>query len=120
EMETALELAPDDAWTRVLVGLIYAELDDLEEAAEALIQAADELEGDAEAHILAALAAASVGWDDAAHDALARAAQSAEGSDIALLDEVESRVFQGRKAARAMLQETVGPTTLRERLAQPL
>ncbi len=120
EMETALELAPDDAWTRLLLGLLHVELGNLEDAAEALIQAADELENDAEAHILAALAAAAVGWDDAAHDHIARAALVAEGSDVELLDEAEARVVSGRKAARAMLLETVAPSVLRERLAQPL
>ncbi|HEX7118456.1 MAG TPA: tetratricopeptide repeat protein [Longimicrobiales bacterium] len=120
EMETALELAPDDAWTRLLLGLLHTELGNLEDAAEALIQAADELEHDAEAHILAALAAAAVGWDDAAHDAIARAALVAEGTDVQLLEEAESRVISGRRAARALLLETVGPSVLRERLSQPL
>ncbi len=120
EMEVALDLAPDDAWSRLLLGLLHAELENLEEAAESLIQAAQELEGDAEAHVLAALAAAAVGWDDAAHDAIARAAYIAEGSDLALLEEAEARVVSGRRAARAMLLETVGPSALRERLSQPL
>lgn len=120
EMEKALELAPDDAWTRLLLGLLHTELGNLEEAAEALIQAAEELENDAEAHILAALAAAAVGWDDAAHDAISRAALVAEGDDVELLDEAEERVVAGRKAARAFLLETVAPSVLRERLAEPL
>lgn len=119
-METALELAPDDAWTRLLLGLIYAELGSLEEAAEALIQAAEEREDDAEAHVLAALAAAAVGWDDAAHDALARATYAADAGDVVLIEETEERMLAGKKAARAMLLESVAPSVLRERLTQPL
>jgi len=120
EMETALELAPDDAWTRLLLGLIYADLGRLEEAAEELVRAATEREDDAEAHVVAALAAAAVGWEDAAHTALARALQVAERADIQLVEEAEERVDAGPDAARAMLLETVGPSVLRERLAQPL
>lgn len=120
ELETTLDLAPDDSWSRVLLGLLYVEAGSIEEAAEALIQAADERESDAEAHIVAALAAAAVGWDDAAHDAIARATYAAEGSDVALLEEAEARVVSGAKAARTLLVDTVGPSVLRERLAEPL
>src|SRR5690606_25815186 len=77
-METALDLAPDDAWTRLLLGLLYEQRGRLEEAAEELTRAAAERDDDAEAHILAALAAAAVGWDDAAQSALARAGYVAD------------------------------------------
>lgn len=120
EMETALEIAPDDAWTRLLLGLIYVELGMLEEAAESLVQAAEEQEDDAEAHILAALAAAAVGWDDAAQDALARAEYAATGAESAMIEEAEERIATGKKAARAMLVDSLGPSSLRARLASPL
>src|SRR5690606_3877043 len=119
-MEAALELAPDDSWTRLLLGLLHAEQDRLEEAAQELTHAAAEREDDAEANVLAALAAAAVGWDDAAQSALARAGYAAERSDRQLLEEAEERVLAGADAARAMLLESVGPSVLRERLAQPL
>jgi tetratricopeptide (TPR) repeat protein len=118
EMETALDLAPDDAWTRLLLGLIYAELGRIEEAAEAIVQAAEEQEEDPEAQILAALAAAAVGWDDAAHDALARAELAAATTDASMIAEAEERILAGRKAARAMLLESLGPSSLRDRLAE--
>jgi tetratricopeptide (TPR) repeat protein len=120
ELERALELAPDDAWSRLLLGLMYAEVGMLEEAAEALVQAAEEQENDVEAHLLAALAAAAVGWDDAAQDAFARAQYAAEAADAPLIEEVEERILAGRKASRAMLLESLGPSSLRERLSQPL
>lgn len=119
-MENALELAPDDAWTRVLFGLVCLEDDRLEEAAEALVRATEELEGDPEAAALAALAAAAVEWDDAAHTALARAEQMAEPADASMLQEVEERILAGPDAARRMLVDALAPSALRERLAEPL
>jgi len=117
EMEIALDLAPDDSWNRLILGLIYAELDRLEEAAEAIVQAAETQEEDAEAQILAALAAASVGWDDAAHDALARAEFAAAASDAPMIAEAEDRILTGRERAQEMLIETLGPSSLRDRLS---
>lgn len=118
ELETALDLAPDDSWTRLLLGLIYVELGRIEEAAEAIVQAAEEQEEDAEAQVLAALAAAAVGWDDAAHDALARAEFAAAATDANMIAEAEERIIAGRKAAQAMLIESLGPSSLRDRLAE--
>jgi glycine cleavage system T protein len=60
--ESALELAPDDSWSRLLLGLVYNEMEQGEPAAEALLQAAAERPEDAEAQVLAALSAAAVGW----------------------------------------------------------
>lgn len=120
ELEEALALAPDDSWTRVLYGLALAELERLEEAAEALVRAAQERAEDAEAIIVAALAAAAVGWEDAAEDLLARAEYAVEGVDLKLLEEAETVVRAGPDAARRMLRTAAGPSALRERLQQPL
>lgn len=119
-MERALELATDDSWTRLLLGLIYVEQGELEIAAETLVQAAEERADDAEAQILAALAAAAQGWDDSAQDIIARAAYSAEGSDVELMNEAEDRISSGAEEALEMLRENIGPSVLHERLAQPL
>lgn len=119
-MEKTLELAPDDSWTRLLLGLIYLEQGDGENAAETLIQAAEEREQDAEAQILAALAAAAQGWADTAEDIIARAAYAAEGSDVTLLNEAEERIAAGAEESVEMLRETLGPSVLHDRLAQPL
>ena len=120
ELETALDLAPDDAWTRFILGLTLVEMKRMEEAAEQLLQAAEERPEDAEAQIVAALAAAAVRWDDAAQDCLARAEYSTEGSDDEVREEAEERVAAGPREAEALLIETLGPSILRERLAQPL
>jgi len=119
-MERALALAEDDSWTRLLLGLVYAELGRGEEAAEALLRAAEERPQDAEAQLLAALAAAAARWDDAAQDALARAGFAEEGADAALQSEVEERLAAGAEAAAAFLRETIGPSTMHDRLTQPL
>ena len=120
ELEEALALAPDDSWTRVLYALTLLELERFEEGAEELIRAARERDDDAEAMALAALAAAVAGWDDAAEDLLARAEYAVEGADVKMLEEVEAAVRSGPDAARRMLRATLGPSALRERLAQPL
>src|SRR5690606_35253376 len=59
-MEHALALADDDSWTRLLLGLVLNELNRREESAEHLTRAAIERPQDAEAQILASLAAAAV------------------------------------------------------------
>jgi tetratricopeptide (TPR) repeat protein len=120
ELEEALMLAPDDSWTRVLYGLVLVELDRMEEAAEELIRAAGERQEDAEAIILASLAAATVGWEDAAEDLLAKAEYAVEGVEAATLEESEAAVRGGDESARHLLRQALGPTALRNRLAQPL
>lgn len=119
-MEQTLALADDDSWTRTLLGLVYAEQGRGEEAAETLLRAADERPHDAEAQLLAALAAQAVGWDDAAQDALARAEFAEEGADAALLTEVDDRLASGADAAATFLRENLGPSILHDRLSQPL
>jgi tetratricopeptide (TPR) repeat protein len=119
-MERTLELAPDDSWTRVLLGLVHTQLGQLEDAAEQLVQAAAERLEDPEAQLLAALAAASVGWDDAAQDALARAEYAPEPLAADVLGAAEEAVDEGSEAARALLLDTLAPSVLHERLAQPL
>jgi predicted Zn-dependent protease len=118
-MEEALELAPDDSWTRVLLGLLNVERGNLEGAAEALLQASAERADDGEAHVLAGLAAAAAGWADAAQDALARAGFT-EGADAQLLHDAEERIIEGADAAGAFLRDTLAPSALHDRLIQPL
>ncbi len=119
-MERALEIAPDDSWTRVLLGLIYLQLGQLEECAEQLLQAADERAEDAEAQILAALAACAAGWEDAAYTTLARADFAIEGSDNELVEEAREQIEEGADAAREYLEEEAAPYALRDRMIQPL
>jgi predicted Zn-dependent protease len=119
-METALDLAPEDSWTRLLLGLVYFELGRGSDGAEMLIAASRERTDDAEAQILASLAAAAAGWDDAAEEALARAEYAVEGTDAALLSEVGDRIAAGADSARAMLTDELAPSALHDRLTQPL
>jgi Flp pilus assembly protein TadD len=120
-MEQALEIAPDDSWNRTLLGLLHAEVGDMERAAEHLLQAAREREYDPEVQVAAALAAVVAGWDDAGHEALARAGLAAEeAEDRELIEEAEDRLASGADSAREMLRDTLGPLMLRERLKEPL
>ena len=120
-MEQALELAPDDSWNRTLLGLLHAETDDMEHAAEHLLNAARARLDDPEVQVAAALAAIAAGWDDAGHEALARASLSAEEAiERELIAEAEERIDDGADAARDLLREDVGPPMLRERLMEPL
>jgi tetratricopeptide (TPR) repeat protein len=119
-METALDLAPDDSWTRVLLGLVNLEFEDLEAGAEQLLRAADERPDDPEAQVLGALAAAAVGWDDAALTTIAKVEFAAEDFDPELLDDARERIDEGADSAREFLMESIGPAVLRDRLMQPL
>ncbi len=118
--EEALALAPDDSWTRTLLGLALVQLGRTEEAAEELWRAAEDRDDDPEVQVAAALAAAVVGWEEAAYNALARAEYSAEGADATLLQEANERVAAGPDRAGAMLRDAVAPSMLRERLMHPL
>lgn len=119
-METALEFAPDDSWTRVLLGLVYLQQAEIEDAAEQLIQAAAERTDDAEAQILAALAAAAAGWDDVAHNTLARAEFANEGGDAELVEDAREHIEESADAAREFLEAEIAPYALRDRMTQPL
>ena len=120
EFEEALALAPDDSWTRLLYGLVLADLERGEEAAEELVRAGREREHDAEAMVIGALAAAGQEWEDAAEDLLARSEYAAEGADAKMLEEAETAIRSGPEGARRMLRSSIGPSALRERLQQPL
>lgn len=119
-MEQTLALAEDDSWTRVLLGLVQLELGRSEDAATTLLRAAEERPHDAEAQLLGALAAAAVGWDGAAEDALARGEYAEDGADPALQTEVDERIASGADASAAFLRETLAPSVLHDRLTQPL
>jgi hypothetical protein len=104
----------------VLLGLCHCERGDLEAAAETLLQAARERADDAEAQIVAALAAAAAGWDAAAEEALARAEYAAEGADRTLIEETGDALAEGAEPARRLLLDEIAPSALHDRLMQPL
>jgi hypothetical protein len=103
----------------VLLGLVLLEEGRTEEAAETLVRASLERMEDAEAQVLAALAAAAVGWEESAEEAAARAAYAPEGADAALLADMDERIASAG-AARDFLLATMAPSVLHERLTQPL
>jgi hypothetical protein len=84
------------------------------------VRASQERPQDAEAQLLAALAAAAVDWEAAAQEALARSEYAEEGADSSAFAEVEERLAAGADAASAFLRDTFAPSILHERLTQPL
>jgi Flp pilus assembly protein TadD len=114
ELYRAVELDPDDGWTRVVLGLSLLEEGRAEEAEAELIAGARALPDDAEAQLLASLGAAQD--EGLAWEMLERARMS--GADEALVNAVEERIDEGPEAARAFLMDELAPTAFRERLAQ--
>jgi hypothetical protein len=70
--------------------------------------------------VLASLAAAAVGWEDAAAEALARAEYAEDGTDPELIEEAQDKLDEGGPAARTFLLDTVAPAALHDRLHQPI
>ena len=91
--------------------------DRLDEAWPELDAGARLREDDVEAQWLTALTAAAEGHDDHAFEMLERARLRAEGTDVLTVNEVEERMHDSPEAARRLLQGTLAPSALRERLA---
>ena len=117
ELEEALSRG-DEPWLRGLYALALLEAARDEEAAEHLHRASSERPEDVELAILSALASAALGWENEAHDALARAQDAATHTDADLLRETEEAVDESAEAASAFLREHLAPSLLRERLHQ--
>ncbi|MEX0843449.1 MAG: tetratricopeptide repeat protein [Gemmatimonadota bacterium] len=115
---SSAELDHGDGWSLVLLGLAWLELDEVEEGARALEEGARLRPEDLDAQVLAALALAGEGRDDAAVEMLERARLNAEGMDEALVFEVEERIEEGPESALRFLRNAVGPSSLRERAMQ--
>ncbi len=116
--ELAEEGAADHGWALVLLGLSWVEVDEPEEAARALEEGARVRPDDLEAQLLAALAMSASGREDRALEMLERARIRAEGVDETLVLEVEGRLEAGSEAAHLFLRRSIGPSSMRERLAQ--
>ena len=113
----ALDLDPDDGWARVVLGLALHAADRLDEAIVEFDAAARLREDDVEAQLLAALALTAEGHEDRAWEMLERARLRAEGTDTLMVNEVEDRMNDTPDAARRLLDSTLAPSVLRERLA---
>ena len=116
EMYRSVELEAGDGWVHVVLGLLLAEDGRIAEAAGVLEEGARLRPEDIEAQLVAALAGAAAGEEDAPFEMIERARQWAEGSDRALVDEVESRLDEGAEEAAAWLVEQIGPAALRDRM----
>ena len=112
----AIDLEGGDGWADVVLGLLLFEDGRTEEAAGVLQEGARLRPEDVEAQLLAALASAAAGAEAAALEMVERARQWAEGSDRALVDEVETRIDEGAQDAAAWLSEQLGPAALRDRM----
>jgi len=117
ELYRTLELDSDDAWVRVVLGLALVSADRHDEAVIELDAGARLNEADVEAQFLAALVLAAEGHEDRAWEMLERARLRAEGTDTLTVNEVEDRMNDSPDAARRLLDSTLAPSALRERLA---
>jgi hypothetical protein len=112
----SVDLDPGDGWVQVVMGLVEAELDWMDEAVRDLSEGARLRPEDVEAQLLAALAAAATGFEDLAYEMLERGRQTAQAGDLPLLEVVEGRLDEGGEEAKPLLVQELLPGSLRERL----
>ncbi len=117
ELFRALELDPHDGWIRVVLGLALVAADRIDEAVTELDAGARLRDDDVEAQLLAALSLAAEGHEDRAWEMLERGRLRAEGTDTLMVHEVEDRMNDTPAAALRLLDTTLAPSALRERLA---
>ncbi|CAN5839786.1 hypothetical protein BH20GEM3_BH20GEM3_14650 [soil metagenome] len=118
EAVSLLEEAGGDPWIDKIRALALLEAGEVTEAAELLHGLSEADTGDVELQLLATLACAGEGWDDAAWGAFARAELAATEEDRPLLLEVEERIEVGPDEAREMLTDELAPLFLREWLVE--
>ena len=112
----SVDLDQGEGWSQVVLGLVEAELEQMEEAARDLSEGARLRPRDVEAQFLAALAAEAMGLEDLAYEMMERGRQGAQPGDLPLLEMVENRLEEGTDRARAFLLQELLPGALRERL----
>lgn len=114
----AVRLDPEQAWTRVVFGLVLMEAQRLDEAAGELVEGARMDPEDVDAQLAAALAAAAIGRDGMAYEMLERARFQSVDDDQDRMAAVEDRLDAGHEAARTLLVDDFGPSMLRARLSE--
>jgi tetratricopeptide (TPR) repeat protein len=112
----SVDLDQAEGWNQVVLGLVEAELDRMEEAARDLSEGARLCPDDVEAQLLAALAAEAAGLEDLAYEMVERGRQGALPGDLPLLEMVDLRIEEGPESAGAFLLQEILPGSLRERL----
>jgi Flp pilus assembly protein TadD len=118
ELERALAHEAEESDVLLLHGLALVQAGRADEGAEVLYRAGEALADDGEAQLLVALACASQEWWDQAWDALARADVAVQAPPSELTREVEDALEGGAEDARALLEEHLAPSVLRERLLE--
>lgn len=114
----SIELEPGNGWGLVLLGLAALQSGDLEESRPALEEGARVRPDDLEAQLLAALALHATGWEERAFEMLERGRFAAEGSDPGLVEQTEAQMETGPQAALEFLEESLGPSSFRQRLME--
>ncbi len=114
----AIELNPSDGWTRILLGLAYLELDELQESMGMLEEGARHRPEDVEAQLLAALALTVGGWEDRAFEMLERARLQVDELDRSLVLEVEGLIEDGSEPCLRFLKSSIGPSSFRARMLE--
>lgn len=114
----SVELEPRNGWGLVLLGLVALQSGDLEESCPALEKGARVRPDDLEAQLLAALALRATGWKERAFEMLERGRFTAEGSDLGLVEQAEEQMEIGPQAALEFLEESLGPSSFRQRLME--
>jgi tetratricopeptide (TPR) repeat protein len=114
----SVELEPRNGWGFVLLGLAALQSGDLEESCPALEEGARVCPDDLEAQLLAALALRATGWKERAFEMLERGRFAAEGSDPSLVEQAEEQMEMGPQAALEFLEDSLGPSSFRQRLME--
>lgn len=114
----AVQLDPEDGWSRIVFGLVLLEVDQFEQAAGELLSGARARGEDIDAQLAASLAAAATGRDGTAYEMLERGRMRAADGDLVMVAAVEDRLDGGHEAARSMLIEDLAPNLLRTRLSE--
>ena len=114
----SVELDSQNGWGLVLLGLTALQLGDIEEARRALEEGARVRPDDIEAQLLTALALGATGWDQTALEMLERGRLTSEGADAVLVTQVETQIDAGPDAALEFLQDSLAPSSFRDRLME--
>ncbi len=116
DFEEAVALDPEDPELRFLYGLTLIHQREITRAAEEMHPLGDLLESSGEVQAILALVFAAVGWEEQAWVAFSRAEEAVEQVDRGLLAEIEDALSGDMEAVRALLEDELAPTALRDRL----
>ncbi len=116
ELEEAVSLDAEDPELRFLYGLALIQDRDIARAAEEMYPLGESLATSGEVQAILSLLFAAAGWEEEAWVAFSRAEEAAEQLDQAVLSEIEDALAGDEEALRALLEDELAATALRERL----